>query len=223
MKVLKTEWFYVEPLHEAPQDLLQAAGDARDWLSRLDPDQIDAMDSRLSFWINVYNGAVTDHAIKSGVQSSVKQVRGFFRRTAVSVAGRALSLDHIEHGLLRANRRHPARLLPALWARPQLRAWTAGGLDPRIHFALNCGASSCPPIAVYTPQAVDQQLDMAAGAFLNAEVEVDTANHMITANPILRWYRRDFGDLEDWIRRYRDDGLAQGPWPFRWKTYDWSL
>ena len=42
-------------------------------------------------------------------------------------------------------------------------------LDPRIHFALNCGAKSCPPIRVYSPPNLDSQLNRAAASFLCAD------------------------------------------------------
>ena len=123
----------------------------------------------------------------------------------------------------RDNRRHPARLLPNLLFRPHIKKWIASPFDPRIHFALNCGAQSCPPIAVYTPVEIDAQLDQAVAAFLDGETTIDTATQTISANPILRWYRADFGDLEGWIRRHRSDGLPAGRWHFKWNPYDWSV
>ena len=222
-KSLKAEWYYGEPRFSAGSASLERARAARAVLAQLDPDAIDAWDQRHALWINVYNGAVVDQAIDMGVRQSVKEVRGFFRRRFLEVAGTSLSLDDIEHGLLRDNRRHPARLLPALTFRPRLERWIARPFDPRIHFALNCGAQSCPPLAAYGADGIDAELDAAAAAFINAEVEVDAEEKKIRANPILKWYRADFGDLEAWIRRYRDGGLPEGKWRFVWKDYDWSL
>lgn len=150
-------------------------------------------------------------------------MRGFFRQRFLCIAGARLSLDDVEHGLLRNNCRHPARLLPPLLFRPRLKEWIARPFDPRLHFALNCGARSCPPIGVYAPDRIGAQLDLAAAAFLDAEVEIEATNCIIRANPILRWYRADFGDLEALIRRHRTGGLAEGPWTFQWKSYDWEL
>jgi len=194
---------------------------ARGALRALDAGAVRGLNEKRSFWINVYNGAVIDRALGAEVRESVKEVRGFFRRRFLDVAGVPLSLDEIEHGFLRRNRRPPARLLPPLLFRPGRKPWMVRTLDPRIHFALNCGARSCPPFAVYEEMDLDARLEAAARTFLTFEVGVDPAERTITANPILRWYRRDFGDLESWIRRYRGD-LDPGPWTFRWRRYDWS-
>merc|ERR1719184_519606 len=45
-------------------------------------------------------------------------------------------------------------------------------LDPRLHFALNCGARSCPPIRIYTEERINSQLEMATESFLSQEVNV---------------------------------------------------
>ena len=222
-KQLKSEWYYEEPLYAASAQLCAEAEAARSELAALAVGQLDNLEQRLPFWINLYNGAVIDQAIDMGVERSIKEVRGFFRRRFLEVAGTSLSLDEIEHGLLRDNRRHPARLLPTLFFRPQLKKWMVRPFDARIHFALNCGAQSCPPIAVYTPEQIDAQLDLAAGAFINSEIEVDEQSRTIYANRILSWYRAYFGDIEGWVRRYRAGGLAAGAWKFSWKQYDWSL
>lgn len=220
---LKAEWFCTEPRLEANTDLLREAASASERLAGLAPADIAEFDDRRAFWINIYNGAVIEQAVDMGVKTSVREVRGFFRRRFLEIAGTSLSLDEIEHGLLRDNRRHPARLLPALVFRPKLKPWIARPFDPRIHFALNCGARSCPPIAVYTFDAIEAQLDLAASTFLDGEVEVDSEAQTIDANPILRWYRSDFGDLEELIDRHRSGGLAGRDWTFRWRPYDWSV
>ena len=222
-KTLKAEWYYTEPRFSAEPALLEQAADARTQLAQLSAESLDNLSERHSFWINVYNGAVIDQAIDMAAKESVKEVRGFFRRRFLEVAGVSLSLDDIEHGLLRDNRRHPARLLPALLFMPRLKKWIARPFDPRIHFALNCGARSCPPIAVYTPDEIDAQLDLAATTFLDGETTVDIPTRTIAANPILRWYRADFGELEEWIHRYRSDELPTGRWQFKWTPYDWSV
>ncbi len=222
-KQLKSEWYCEEPLYTASAERRAEAEVARSALAALSAAALDDVEQRLPFWINIYNGAVVDQAIDMGVERSIKEVRGFFRRRFLDVAGMALSLDEIEHGFLRDNRRPPARLLPPLFFRPQLKKWIAQPFDARIHFALNCGARSCPPIAVYTPEQIDAQLDLAAAAFINAEVVVDEQSRTIHANRILSWYRADFGEIEDWVRRYRDGGLAAGGWKFAWRAYDWSL
>ena len=71
-----------------------------------------------------------------------------------------------EHGILRGNK--STRFVPSktFAANDPRRALVIADPDPRIHFALHCGAKSCPPVAAYDPQNIDDQLGSAARAFL---------------------------------------------------------
>jgi Protein of unknown function, DUF547 len=59
-------------------------------------------------------------------------------------------------------------------------------LDPRIHFALVCGAKSCPPIKLYTPETLEEGLQSAAEAFCTTEVTVDSAARTLHLSMILK-------------------------------------
>merc|ERR1711872_1180416 len=78
-------------------------------------------------------------------------------------------------------------------------------LDPRIHFALNCGALSCPPIRGYTTDRLDEQLQTASIAFLSQEVGLVRKGDkdMIEMSRLLLWYSQDFGkddnQVVNWI------------------------
>ena len=186
---------------------------------------------RLAFWINVYN-ALAFHAIVGlGVRRSVREIPLFFARVCYRIGGFRLSLDDIEHGILRGNRR---RLFPP-W--PPFRrldprgALALDSLDPRIHFALNCGAESCPPVGVYRASAIDQQLDLAARNFINRAVTLDAAGR-VTCSRILRWYRRDFdpaGGVVAFVLGYLDDGPARDALRahagqrLAWAPYRWTI
>jgi hypothetical protein len=104
-------------------------------------------------------------------------------------------------------------------------------MDPRIHFAITCGAQSCPPVGVYRAAVLDQQLDLAARNFLNQEVAMDTRG-CVTCSRILEWYAADFeaaGGLGALLSRYLDagavrDAAAARPYPCdAFRPYDWSL
>ncbi|MBI2503494.1 MAG: DUF547 domain-containing protein [Candidatus Latescibacteria bacterium] len=235
-RCLKEEWCNTGPQNWTGNGLLEAAAVARDEFHRLSFEEIASLEDCRSFWINTYNGAVTELiitlaiaaalAIAAGVRRSVKEIGRFFEVKHLKVADVPLSLDDIEHGFLRANRHHPAGLLPPLLCRPHLKAWMVRHFDPRIHFALNCGGRSCPPMEVYTAAEIDCQLDRATTAFLKTEVKIDPHRSIVRANPILRWYRADFADLgglEGLIRRYRPGELDERCWRFTWKKYDWRL
>lgn len=149
----------------------------------------------LAFWINVYNALTIHGAVAAGVKKSVLDVKGFFRRTAYRIGPWVFSLDAIEHGLLRENRGHPARLfLPQLAPWDGRRSLIVRPMDIRIHFALNCGAASCPPIRHYTAEKIDAQLDLAAGSFLSGGgVRIDPATGKVRLSRLLLWFWRDFG------------------------------
>lgn len=187
--------------------------------------------ARLAFWINVYNALVLHGVIALGVRRSVGQVWNFFGRVRYRIGGFTWSADDVEHGVLRGNRRWPfspsrpfsrddARLVHALDA-----------LDPRFHFALTCGARSCPPVGVYRAELVDAQLDLAARSFVNAEVGLDPSGR-IRCSKLFKWYGGDFdaaGGLSEFLLRYLDEGparaaLAAGARPCRsFRRYEWAL
>jgi hypothetical protein len=147
------------------------------------------------------------------------------------VGGLRLSLDQIEHGILRGNRR---RLLPP-W-RPFGRhdprvALALERPDPRIHFAIPCGAPSCRPVGVYRAPLVDEQLDLATGNFVNQEVVLDSQGR-IECPKTFKWYRRDFegeSTLVQFLSRYLDEGpvkaaLAASVRPrLAFRPYAWGL
>jgi len=186
--------------------------------------------ARLAFWINVFNALVLHAIVALEIRRSVHEVPLFFTRVSYRVGGFRLSLDDIEHGLLRSNRRRhfpPFRALGRLDPRGAL---ALDHVDPRIHFALNCGAQSCPPVGVYRAQAIDQQLDLAARNFINQTVALDSTGR-ITCSKIFRWYRADFasaGGVVPFLLRYLDEGpvraaLAAAPPRLRWTSYQWTL
>jgi Protein of unknown function, DUF547 len=185
---------------------------------------------RLAFWINVYNALVLHAIVALRIRRRVHEVPLFFRRVSYRIDGFLLSLDDIQHGILRANRR---RLFPPLRAFGRLDprgALLLDPVDPRIHFALNCGAESCPPVGVYRAHALDQQLDLAARNFINRAVTLDGAGS-VACSKIFCWYRADFeaaGGLVPFLLRYLDDGpvrtaLAAAPRRLRWTSYRWTL
>ena len=128
----------------------QALGHARR-LAHVAIDDGHPRETRLAFWINVYNALALHGAVALDVRRSVWRVWNFLGRVSYRVGPHVLSLDEIEHGILRGNRR---RALPP-WApfgtRGARRALVIDPVDPRVHFALNCGAASCPPSASTTP------------------------------------------------------------------------
>jgi hypothetical protein len=205
-------------------------------LNRFNPEDLTTVEARRAFWINLYNALVMDAVIDLGIQRSVTEGRlgllTFFRRAAYSVNGRRVSLDDIEHGILRGNRGNP--YIPGVhFSSGDRRLEWALTLDPRIHFALNCGGKSCPPIRSYSPDRLEAQLDIAARSFVNSTVVIRPESDEVLLSKIFRWYEKDFGgreNLVDFLIEYlpedeRRDYLAKtrGHIRLRYTPYDWGL
>ena len=185
---------------------------------------------QLAFWINAYNACalklVIDHypirgagfpkslirSLKGVPANSIRQISDTWKRKFCAVGGEPRALDEIEHEIIRPMG------------------------EPRIHFAVNCAARSCPVLApaAYTPDALDQQLDMAVRRFIEnpehyrLERGPDAALYL---NKVLDWYAEDFGGTEgvvDFLLRYlpRDDAefvRQHRPVTVRHVDYDWTL
>ena len=107
--------------------------------------------------------------------------------------------NEIENGILRSNRSSMATLYmkPFSVSDPKMRI-ILPQVEPRIHFALNCGARSCPPIRVYTEDRIDSQLDTASRSFLDQEVSLIkdpvTDKWTLELSKLFLWYGEDFGN-----------------------------
>ena len=154
--------------------------------------------ARKAFFINTYNALVI-HSLTL----NPKRIKGFYSKMAYRIGGDALSLDDIEHGVLRGNTPHPGSGRISFKAGdPRLRLVLP--LDPRIHVALNCGAMSCPGIMAYSTR-VDDDLDGAARSFVASDCEVLEAKRAVSLSKIFKWYGADFGGaagLLQWLLKY---------------------
>ncbi|MDT8286653.1 MAG: glycoside hydrolase family 15 protein [Elusimicrobiales bacterium] len=203
-------------------------------LDGFDPARLDGDAERKAFWINVYNALIIHGVIALGVRRSVKEVFNFFGRIGYGVGGRFFTPDHIEHGILRANRPHPRTGARVFGAGDPAAALAVRDLDPRVHFALVCAASSCPPIEFYDGPSIDRQLDLAARSFVNRRgLEIDREKSVVRLSRIFEWYAADFGGEENAGLRYaarfaaapdRDFiGSSLGRLRVEYLPYDWDL
>lgn len=167
-------------------------------LHNLDLSRLNHYHTALSFWINLYNAMVIHAVIEFGVTISISEkgpqnLIRFFRQAAYSINGQRFSLEDIEHGVIRANKGQPYFRTPQFSSKDSRISYVIEPLDPRIHFALNCAAKSCPPINVYTSDQLDQHLTTAAKNFISQETQLK--NNQLWVSSIFKWYQRDFNDL----------------------------
>jgi hypothetical protein len=178
---------------------------------------------RLAFWINVYNAWTIEQINAHGERESIRNInrtlgllplKGPWSEKMVRAAGRTLSLDDVEHEIIR------------------------GQFDePRVHFALVCAALGCPPLRseAYTGERLEDQLEEQARLFLVGSPlknRVDVSSGTVWVSPILTWYRDDFGgddeSLGRFLARYWPPGperelLLSGTFRVRKTDYDWTL
>ena len=187
-------------------------------------DELDALgpDERLAFWLNVYNAA-TGAALLAEPER-FEDRRQFFGEPIVTVAGTDLSLDQIEHGILRGSQwKYGLGYVPNPFPSAFVRRHRVADPDPRVHFALNCGAASCPAVVAYDATDVDEQLDVAAASYLRSETVVEDGTARVPRH--LLWYRGDFGGrsgIRALLREYDaidPDSISR----IRYREYDWSL
>ena len=208
-------------------------------------------DEKIAFFVNVYNAMIVHVTCVVGPPSGgFFDKLTFFNRYRYDIGGYAWSCDDIEHGALRGNRPGAASV-GAILGKPKLspgpfasddprRAFTIEPMDPRVHFALVCGAKSCPPIRTYTGEGLESQLDAAAEAFVTGDVEiVDDSNSTVRCSKIIgEWYAEDFGTDDTsrlrWMSRYLPlgstkreevDAILGGGGEVKLETaeYDWTL
>jgi hypothetical protein len=168
---------------------------------------------QLAFWINAYNAftikLIIDHYPTESIKDlnptvSLPQVNTIWHEKFFSIGGQPMSLDHIEHAILRQE-----------------------FSDPRIHFAINCASVSCPILLneAYTAERIEQQLQTQAVHFIN-----DPSRNKIRADhaklsQVFNWFRKDFvrnGTLIEFINQYSKIKIDKKA-TIGYLDYDWSL
>lgn len=189
------------------------------YLDKLAGIQISAYSRPVQFayWVNLYNALTVDIVLEHYPLDSIRDIdispgwfaSGPWGAELITVEGTALSLNDIEH-----------RILRPIWQ------------DPRIHYAVNCASIGCPDLRAepYTADRLDAQLDAAARAYVNDPRGADVAGGSLTVSKIYTWYQEDFGDSDAGVirhlRQYADDALKarlQAVSRIADSRYDWSI
>ena len=204
---------------EPTEPSLRTLADATE--TELSPIRTDRR-TALAFWLDVYNAA-TQLLLDRHPDRFESRFR-FFGAPAVTIGGVELSLEDIEHGIVRGGRsKYGLGYLPRL-SRTDLGTDYRLDPDPRIHFALNCGAASCPAILAYDPATVDETLDRATAAYLERTVEYDPDRNRAWLPRVCLWYVGDFGGLSglrDLLAEFEQVPPESSP-SVRFESYDWT-
>ena len=150
--------------------------------------KLDTDAKKKAFWINFYNAEsqliVEEHPI-------LHRMKLVFSIPFSHVAGKRLSLNKIEYGILRRSR---SIIGTKKHFEPRFeKRFRVDKVDPRIHFALNCGSESCPAIRFYEAEKIDEQLDAATENYLSQTVEME--GDVIKVPKMFDWFDADFGGI----------------------------
>ncbi len=171
---------------------------------------------QLAFWVNLYNARTVALVIDHYPVDSIRDIdispglfaRGPWDKELVTVEGEVLTLNDIEH-----------RILRPIWN------------DPRIHYAVNCASMGCPNLqpTVFTAADADRLMEQGARAFVNSVKGAQFAAGRLIVSSIYAWFPEDFGDeagVLAHLRRYAVPPLAgrlAGAERIDGDAYDWRL
>ncbi|NJB84268.1 hypothetical protein GGR26_000013 [Lewinella marina] len=219
------------------QQFLEGLRDGRevtdivDQLAAYDPGKLSAaLDSRneqLAFWINVYNGMVQYLLTRN--PELYDDRADFFDTPRFTVAGQPLSPNEIEHGIIRGGEnRFGLGFIPQFFPSKFERTFRIRGGDSRIHFALNCGASDCPPVAIYAPDTFDEQINTRVRSYLatHSAIREEDGEPVLVTSPLFSWFRGDFRDhdgVDDFLVNYGVVEPTRKNIRREYKDYDWTL
>lgn len=196
-----------------------ANADESELLNQLKTDNL-----KKAFFINLYNG-YTNYALKKN-PDKYKSRNAFFKSKQFVVAGNKLSLDIIEHGFLRKSSiKWSLGKIHKIFPSKLEKKYRVDKVDYRIHFSLNCGARSCPPIFFYTPNKIDEQLDQATKSYLTGDASYDKDKNTLSLPILMSWFRGDFGNRKGILKIVRDlEIIPKEVHPrLKYNKYDWSL
>ena len=195
-------------------------------------------EEQMAFWINTYNaitleGILRNYPIQWGgmiararfPQNSIRQISGFWDKVFIKVMGKDLTLNDIEHKILRKKFD-----------------------DPRIHFVIVCASIGCPILEnrAFFSENLDQRLEQSTSHFINNgdKVRLDKEKNTIYLSSIFDWYKEDFKASEKGkkkFNKYRDNEqgvmefvtkyfsetgqkyIVQNQPKIKYLDYDWSL
>lgn len=179
---------------------------------------------RLAFWVNIYNAYIQVILKK---QPELYDDRGtFFKKEQIVIAGETVSFAKIEHGIIRKSQWEYGLGYFRKWFPNKFeRKLRVDNRDYRIHFALNCGAKDCPPVAIYTWDKLDEQFEKSTSIYLKNTTEYSTEKKDVAITSLFSWFRGDFGGKSGIKKILHEQGLIPSTKDIdlSYKNYDWTL
>ena len=177
--------------------------DATQELTAIRPSVNWNSNDELAYWINVYNIFTLELIVKNYPLKSIIDLDNGepWDVKRIALNGKVYSLNQIENEIIR----------------PKFK-------DPRIHFALNCAARSCPPLyhRAYDGKLLDKQLNERTVSFLNDPQFTQVSKEELVISKLFEWYKADFGDIINYINRYHKIKVNRNV-HISYQAYDWGL
>jgi len=209
-------------------------------LEQINPNEFEkwSADEQKAFWINAYNaitieGIVRNYPIQWGgliararfPKSSIRHINNFWDTVFIKVMGRDITLNQIEHEILRKQFN-----------------------DPRIHFVIVCASIGCPLLEnrAFIPEDLDQRLERVTTDFINnpEKVRLDKKKNILYLSSIFDWYKQDFTASNNVLKKFNKyskkergvmvfivnylpeiekDFIIKNQPKIKYLNYDWSL
>ena len=160
-------------------------------------------DETLAYWINVYNAFTIKLITDNYPLNSITDLYSGkpWDHKWIEIGGKTLSLNQVENEIIR----------------PTFN-------EPRIHFAVNCAAKSCPPLAneAFTADNLNSLLEKRTKAFVNDSLYNDLSTSPAQLSKIFDWYGVDFGNVDAFINKYKKDSVSSVS-SHGFTDYNWEL
>ena len=179
----------------------------RDTILKTNANTLKSKDQKLAYWINAYNVLTVDLITREKETKSIKNLGNLFKspwkKFSWNVNGKKLTLDGIEHTIIRKLN------------------------DPRIHFAINCAAKSCPDLRneAYRANKLNAQLQHQVNLTLNNTSKgfKKGNGNSVQVSKVMDWFGEDFkGGINKWLQPYKK-GIVNDSTKIGFIAYDWSL
>ena len=185
---------------------------------------LDTTNKRLAFWVNIYNAYIQVILQKN---PELYEDRGsFFKKDQIAIAGDTVSFAKIEHGLIRKSQWE--------YGLGYIRKWFPDKFERKlrvdnpvynIHFALNCGAKDCPPVAIYEWERLEEQFNTVTQNYLERTTDYNPDTKEASVTSLFSWFRGDFGGKCGIKKILKNKGIiptTKGV-DLNYKNYDWTL
>lgn len=179
---------------------------------------------KLTFWINTYNGFIQYLLTKD---PDLYKDRGeFFSEERVVIGNEKVSFDDLEHGILRrGTNKFSGGYVKNIFAYGWADDFEVDVIDWRIHFALNCGAKSCPMVRIYDDETLSEQLNASTKEYLKSQVKYDKEEGVVNSPALMLWFRGDFDGVSGCKKILKDFGFVpkDADISLDYNDYDWTL